>query len=93
MTRTASSFRASGTEPVWELHYALDWTGATGPNDAPNQLKYPNAPEDRTVITWCNYHAGYGSSDKVLTLMLNGKVRATPVTKEFIPKGPINLIP
>lgn len=76
-------------QPIWELHYALDWTGAAnGPTDPHNQLKYPDAPEDRTIITWCTYHAGYASSDKVLTLLLNGKVRATP-TNEFIPKGPL----
>ena len=80
------------TNPTYELHYALDWTGTTDKSDAGNQLKYPNAPEDRTVITWCTYHVGYGSADKILTLMLNGKVRPTPMN-EFLSKGPINLVP
>ncbi len=82
----------NGADPIYELHYALDWTGKTGTADATNQLKYPNAPEDRTVITWCTYHAGYAGSDKVLTLMLNGKVRPVSAS-EFVPKGPIGLVP
>ena len=82
----------AGGQPIWELHYALDWTGKTGNDDKQNQLKYPNAPEDRTVITWCTYHAGYAGADKVPLLMLNGKVRPVPVS-EFITKGPLDLVP
>ena len=76
------------TSPIYEVHYALDWTGSMAVGDPLNQLKYPNAPEDRTVITWCTYHVGYAGSDKVPMLLLNGKVRPVPVS-EFLSKGPL----
>ncbi|HEV2473222.1 MAG TPA: prepilin-type N-terminal cleavage/methylation domain-containing protein, partial [Chthonomonadales bacterium] len=57
-----ASTGAAVTPAVYELHYCLDWTGVTGPTDTAdcsthpqglcsNQLKYPDAPQDQTVVT------------------------------------------
>lgn len=81
-----------------ELHYSLDWTGLTGAADkcpshpdglCGNQLKYNDPPADKTVITWCTWHAAINHSDKVMVLTLDGKVRPVPVD-QFINKGPLN---
>jgi prepilin-type N-terminal cleavage/methylation domain-containing protein len=74
---------------VTELHYSLDWTGGSGPSDAPNQLKYPRtAPQDATVVTWCAYHAAVNHSN-VLVLLLNGTTKAVD-PRQFVLKGPLN---
>lgn len=77
-------------QPVYELHYSIDWTGAKpGPGDPINQLKYPTAPEDSTVVTWSTHQAAYSYSDKIPVLMLSGKVKAVPA-KQFLQAGPLN---
>ncbi len=77
-------------QPIYELHYSIDWTGAElGPNDAQNQLKYPTAPDDTTVVTWSTHQAAYSGSDKIPVLMLSGKVKAVPA-KQFLQQGPLN---
>ncbi len=75
---------------TFELHYSLDWTGASGPGDAPNQLKYADtAPSNRTVITWCTYHAAVNGSSNTLVLLLDGTSKAVDA-KTFSQKGPLN---
>lgn len=78
--------------PTPELHYSLDWTGGSGANDPANQLKYPDPPQDRTVITWCTFHAAVAHSNKAMVLLLNGKAAPVPL-KSFLPKGPLNYAP
>ncbi|CCW35006.1 prepilin-type N-terminal cleavage/methylation domain-containing protein [Chthonomonas calidirosea] len=74
---------------VYELHYSLDWTGASGPGDAPNQLKYAEtANPSQTVITWCTYHAAVNGVDKTLVIFLNGTAKAVDA-KTFAQKGPL----
>ena len=84
---------SNGGQPVYELHYSIDWTGYTPGSDEdkpyPNQLKYPTASDDTTVITWSTHQAAYSSSDKIPVLMLSGKVKAIPAT-QFLQKGPLN---
>jgi prepilin-type N-terminal cleavage/methylation domain-containing protein len=75
--------------PVIGLHYSLSWTNAVGPGDAPNQLKYPNPPDDKTVITWCTYHAAIAHSNVIPVLMLSGTVKAVPID-QFVNQGPVN---
>ena len=75
-----------------ELHYSLDWTGASGANDPPNQLKYKDPPQDRTVVTWCTYHAAVAHSNKAMVLLLNGKAAAIPLSR-FITQGPLGYTP
>lgn len=58
-----------------QLVYCLDWTGATGPQDAPHQLKYRNPPSDKTILTWCNYHAARGGSDICTYVTLSGSAK------------------
>lgn len=60
---------------TYQLVYARDWTGGSGPQDAPNQLKYPNPPLDRTVLAWCNYHATVAGADKSPVLFASGTVK------------------
>jgi prepilin-type N-terminal cleavage/methylation domain-containing protein len=81
----------AGGKPVYELHYTQDWTGAdrTGPQDAPNQLKYPHPPEDTTVVCWCTYHAA--ATKMIPVLMLSGKVKPVPVA-EMVIKGPLEIV-
>ncbi len=64
-----------------QLVYCLDWTGATGPSDAPQQLKYRNPPADKTILTWCNYHAHSGS-DMCTYVTLSGTAKT--ITAERI---------
>ncbi len=70
-----------GTPVTQEVHYTLDWTGGSGPTDPSNQLKYPDPPQDKTVLTWCNYHVGYAGSNKFMVLLLNGKASAVPASR------------
>jgi len=78
--------------PVTEAHYSLSWTNAVGPGDAPNQLKYPDPPKDKTVVTWCTFHAAIAHSNVIPVLMLSGNVRPAP-TDQFVNKGPLNFAP
>ena len=83
---------------VREIHYATDWTGTTGASDAPNQLKYPNPDENKTVVTWCSYHAAIAHSDQLMVLLLNGTTKAVHYSK-FVykdathPNGPLHFNP
>jgi type II secretory pathway pseudopilin PulG len=71
---------------TYQLVYARDWTGGLGPQDAPNQLKYPNPPLDRTVLAWCNYHATVAGADKSLVLLATGTVKPLDA-KQMAQKG------
>ena len=75
--------------PVIDLHYSLSWTNTVGPGDSPNQLKYPNPPEDKTVLTWCTYHAATAHSNVIPVLMLSGTVKPV-ATDRFVNQGPVN---
>lgn len=83
---------------VQEIHYSLDWTGSTAAGDPINQLKYPSPPDDKTVVTWCTYHAAVGHSDQIMVLLLNGSAKATHYSK-FVykdathPNGPLGFNP
>ena len=79
----------AGGQPVYELHYSLDWTGTTGPNDNQNQLKYGSAaPPEETVLTWCTYHQAVNHASLVTLVLLSGTVR-TLDAKTFASKGPL----
>lgn len=81
----------SGGNTVVELHYSLDWSGMpAGAGDYPNQLKYANnAPADKTVITWCTFHAAVAKSNVIPVLMLSGAVKPVP-SDQFVKHGPLN---
>jgi len=75
--------------PIIDLHYSRSWTNVTGPGDSPNQLKYPEPPQDKTVVTWCTYHVAVAHSNMIPVLMLSGHVRPVP-TDQFVNQGPVN---
>lgn len=84
-------------DPVYELHYASDWTHKSGLVTPDNgcsdlgvdgkpiltQLKYKNPPSDRTVITYVTHHAALTGSANVITLLLSGSVRKVNVRTAF----------
>ncbi len=78
-----------GGSQIMELHYSLDWTGVVGHDDPQNQLKYPNPPDDRTVVTWCTYHVKTAHSNVIPVILLSGTVKAVP-TDRFLTQGPLN---
>lgn len=82
----------SNGNPVMETHYSLSWTSSTGAGDSLNQLKYPNPPEDRTVVTWCTYHVATSKNQQIPVVMLSGTVKSVPL-REFLQKGPLGLVP
>ena len=57
--------------------------------DAPNQLKYPTPPPDKTVVTWCTYHSAVARSNIINVLLLSGNARPVP-TDQFVNQGPVN---
>lgn len=70
---------ALGQTTGYEVVYSRDWTNAEGHgldprSDHPNQLKYPNPPQDQTILTWCNYHVRSGS-DKCPVILASGTAR------------------
>lgn len=68
----------SGGEPVYDVHYSRDWTAATGTDDLPSQLKYPNPPDDRTMLTYCTWHRAVAGSDMIISISLAGSVKPVP---------------
>jgi prepilin-type N-terminal cleavage/methylation domain-containing protein len=58
-------------QPVYEKHYSADWTGSSadptirGLLDLPNQLKYTNPPDDKTLLAYCTWHARIAKTNTV----------------------------
>ena len=76
---------------IYELHYSTDWTGVkAGPGDNPNQLKYPNYAPDKTILTWCTYHAAIAHSNVIPAIMANGTVKPLPI-RQFVTNGPLGV--
>ena len=69
----SSFLQPDGTANGFQIVYSRDWTGVRGTADSPNQLKYRNPPQDRTVATWCNYHTSVAGADKTPIATLAGK--------------------
>lgn len=60
--------------------YARDWTaaqaqGADTRQDKPNQMKFPEPPLDRTILTWCNYHVTTAGGTRCPVILLSGTAR------------------
>ncbi len=60
---------------VYELHYATDWTGITGANDLPVQLKYSNPASDKTLLTYCTWHTTSSNVPTFTAVSLSGKAQ------------------
>jgi len=57
---------------VYEVTYNRDWTGQIQTKDAPYQMKYPNCPGEKTVITFCNYHSAVAAGNMSPVLLASG---------------------
>lgn len=77
----------SGGSRIFERHYSLDWTGNTGSSDLPNQLKYNNAPSDKTLVAFCTWHTATGGSSAFPAVTLGGSARKVDL-KSFLQYGP-----
>ncbi len=80
------------TDGSYQFVYSRNWTGVdlTDPikarQDAPNQMKFPNPPPDRTTLTWCNYHVAIAKGDKCPVMRLSGT--AKPIDyKQMVTQG------
>lgn len=56
-----------GNAYVYDKRYGVDWTGVTGANDLPIQLKYQNPPPDKTMFTFCTWHQVVSKSNQSFT--------------------------
>lgn len=75
----ADSYDLTPVSAGYQVTYSRDWTNAEGlgidtRTDHPNQLKYPNPPADKTVLTWCNAHA-HDSNDRCPVVFLSGTAK------------------
>lgn len=66
---------------TFQVTYNRDWTNAVGRQDTPYQLKYPDPQKDKTVVTYCNYHAAVNGADKTIVLLLSGTAKAYDAKK------------
>lgn len=68
-------------QPIYERHYTPDWTGSTadpsirGATDLPNQLKYANPPDDKTMFAWCTWHADTARTGAVTSISMAGTAK------------------
>ena len=69
-----------------QVTYTRDWTGVISTDDPPNQMKYRNAPPDKTVVTWCNYHARVAGAPVSPMLLASGTAKAVPA-KDIAQRG------
>jgi len=58
-----------------QLVYTRNWTGGSGLQDAPNQMKYRNPQLDKVVVTWCNYHATVAGASVTPVLLASGTAK------------------
>jgi len=78
---------APGGPPVYMVHYSTDWTGITGLSDMTNQLKYANPPADRTILTYCSWHAFTAGTKTTPAVSLSGSAKKLDL-KNIIQLGP-----
>ena len=72
-----------GGQRVYDKHYSVDWTGITGLADMTIQLKYQNPPSDRTILTYCTWHAATDQSNNVTAINLAGSARKVNAQEIF----------
>lgn len=70
----------------YQIVYSKDWTGGSGASDAPNQLKYPSAPTDKTILAWCNYHVSTARAEKCPVIFASGTSKPLDY-KQMVEKG------
>ena len=65
----------SNNQKAYFRHYATDWTGVTGSTDLPFQLKYANPPDDKTMLTYCSWHALIAHSGSAPCISMGGTAK------------------
>jgi len=73
--------RDGAGNPVYDVHYSVDWTGKRGFDstagvwDMSNQLKYANPPSERTLFAFTTWHVVTAHSDKVTAISMSGSAK------------------
>ncbi len=65
-------------QPVFDVHYSVDWTGVRGATDLRVQMKYDNPPNDKTLLTYCTYHSATARADTYTAVNLAGQAKKLP---------------
>jgi prepilin-type N-terminal cleavage/methylation domain-containing protein len=60
---------------VFVRHYSRDWTGVDGITDLPDQLKYANPPDDKTMLTYCTWHVATAKVSTVTIISMAGTAK------------------
>jgi len=73
------------TVPYFYRHYTPDWTGparpinaptmGTGQFDLPEQLKYANPPDDKTLLAYCTWHQATATSGRITAVSMSGTAK------------------
>lgn len=73
---------------VYLRHYATDWTSpdGTGATDLPNQLKYQNPPDDKTLLTYCTWHQAVAKTSSVPAISMGGSAKKLSF-RQILSKG------
>lgn len=80
---SAGNLVRNGAQIVYDRRYSPDWTGNTGPQDLSTQLRYPNPQDDKTLVTFCTWHAAIGKMDKLAAINFAGQARMADATELF----------
>lgn len=76
---SGTPIRTADDQYVFDRHYSVDWTGQLGLNDLPTQLKYANPPGDRTLLTYCTWHAAIAGANTVTAISTSGTARKVDI--------------
>jgi prepilin-type N-terminal cleavage/methylation domain-containing protein len=73
-----------GTQiPIYYRHYSTDWTGVNEPGavpspgqfDIPEQLRYANPPDDKTILTYCTWHQAIAHTGSTPAISMGGTAK------------------
>jgi prepilin-type N-terminal cleavage/methylation domain-containing protein len=77
-----------GVPGVFVRNYSRDWTGVKGATDLPNQLKYNNPPDDKTILTYCTWHQFVAKTGSCPAISMAGTAKKLDV-KNLLQNGPV----
>lgn len=80
--------------------YSRDWTGVRGYYDSAdpakvdlaNQLKYKNPPPDRTILTFCTWHAYSANTGTAPAISMSGSAKKINL-RQLVDYGPMTFAP
>ncbi len=81
MLTTGKQGKDAGQNPVYEVHYTVNWNAAQKQGidtrqDFSNQFMYGRSLNaEKTIITWCNYHVTSGQAEKCPTILASGTAK------------------